>query len=335
MSCDEGAIERIAVSDQAPHVAVEAAIHLTRYGFVQTLCPERRVLDVACGEGYGSYLMGKRWRAHSVVGVDISHSAIASARTNFPADNVDFRAMPIADIVNAFDQDSFDLAVCLETLEHVEDPVNLLEVLRRVVTGNGFIVISCPNDHWYYPRDSDSNPYHVRKYSELEFRDLTESVLGPASAWYRGAPVSGFINVPTDLPVGTSRLGGLLMRLDSDVISVVPPDQYLSEFNVAYFLGVWGPPEVFPEIRISGSIFPTPMDSTDVGIWRQASLVAEEHQRALLSQASLIDERDAYIKHLEQLVRESGLARSKPTAWIRSAVSRIVVRSRGGSAGGV
>ena len=76
-------IERLTFDGSAPYSALEAAIHLNRYLVVRGLCRGRRVLDIACGEGYGSFLMTDVWGASSVAGVDISHEAIDNARRLF------------------------------------------------------------------------------------------------------------------------------------------------------------------------------------------------------------------------------------------------------------
>ena len=62
--------------------------HWHRYAFAAQVIQDKRVLDLACGEGYGSALLGKKNR--SVVGVDLDGEAIAHARARYGADNVRF-----------------------------------------------------------------------------------------------------------------------------------------------------------------------------------------------------------------------------------------------------
>ncbi|HET8995122.1 MAG TPA: methyltransferase domain-containing protein, partial [Acetobacteraceae bacterium] len=72
------ATERLHMSGEQPYHGFEAAAHVARYALLRPACAQRRVLDIACGEGYGSALLAG-WGARSVVGVDISAAAIASA----------------------------------------------------------------------------------------------------------------------------------------------------------------------------------------------------------------------------------------------------------------
>src|SRR5215472_8753793 len=66
-----------------------AAEHLVRYHALRELVAGKRVLDVACGEGYGSYLLAT-WGAARVVGVDIAPDAIEVARRIFPHHNISY-----------------------------------------------------------------------------------------------------------------------------------------------------------------------------------------------------------------------------------------------------
>src|SRR3546814_2694630 len=76
-----------------------------------------RVLDAACGEGFGSALLA-RAGAHSVLGVDIADSAITHARSRYGAQPVLSFARADVCALDAFPDNSFDLIVSFETLEH-------------------------------------------------------------------------------------------------------------------------------------------------------------------------------------------------------------------------
>ena len=76
-------MERLGFEGGAGHSAIELGIHVARYSVVAELCRGRRVLDVACGEGFGSHLMVTRWGAASVHAVDVSAAALAQARALF------------------------------------------------------------------------------------------------------------------------------------------------------------------------------------------------------------------------------------------------------------
>lgn len=68
-------MERLNFGGMEAYNAVEACIHLNRYAMAKSFCTGKRVLDAACGEGYGSFLM-KKWGASEVFGIDIDCETI-------------------------------------------------------------------------------------------------------------------------------------------------------------------------------------------------------------------------------------------------------------------
>ncbi|WP_431269965.1 class I SAM-dependent methyltransferase [Dankookia sp. P2] len=128
--------------------------------------------------------------AAAVLGIDASAEAVVAAAANFPHSGLQLMAGDAAALDGLLGDAQFDLIVSLETIEHLGDPVGFLQALRRRCAPGGTIILSCPNDHWYYP-PNQQNPYHVRKYSFAEFRALAEECLGTADAWSFGtAPPS-------------------------------------------------------------------------------------------------------------------------------------------------
>ena len=158
--------------------------HWHRYHFVAPLVAGREVLDIACGEGYGSALIARH--AARVTGADIAPAAIAHARTRYAArPNLDFReadcaALPFADA-------SFDVVVSFETLEHIAPQDAFLDEVRRVLRPGGFVVLSCPNKAEYSDQRDHVNEFHVR---EL-YRDELVALIGarfPHASWYGQRP---------------------------------------------------------------------------------------------------------------------------------------------------
>ena len=150
--------------------AMYAAEHMARYAMLAPFVRGKRVLDIACGEGYGSWFL-KEWGAREVIGVDISADAIAVAKKRFSKKGVSFLAGDACRAQDFLAHASFDLIVSFETIEHVEDPQAFLTGLRSLASLEAGIFISCPNDHIAMAADQ-SNPYHLRKYTFEEFRDL-------------------------------------------------------------------------------------------------------------------------------------------------------------------
>jgi SAM-dependent methyltransferase len=151
--------------------------HYHRYAFAGDLVRGRKVLDAACGEGYGSALLARS--AASVTGVDISEASIEHARGRYRAPHLEFRS---ADCLNLpFDDDSFESIVSFETLEHLADHDSLLREFRRVLAPDGFLLLSSPDKAEYSDRQQQRNEFHVR---EL-YRDELEALIGSHFPAYR------------------------------------------------------------------------------------------------------------------------------------------------------
>lgn len=142
--------------------------HLHRYVFARDLVRGKRVLDAACGEGYGSAILART--ADSVVGVDISAQSIEHARARYAVENLDFRAADCLQL--PFEDDTFDAVVSFETLEHLEDHDGLLREFRRVLAPDGFLLLSSPDKAVYTDQQQNRNEFHVRELYRNEFEAL-------------------------------------------------------------------------------------------------------------------------------------------------------------------
>ncbi len=144
--------------------------HWHRYAFALHFAEGKRVLDAACGEGYGSALLARR--AASVTGVDIDRASIEHARARYAAGG-DRLAFQSAD-VTALDLPpaSFDLIVSFETLEHVQAQEQMLAGFARLLKPDGLLLISSPDKATYTDAQGHANPYHVRELYRDEFQAL-------------------------------------------------------------------------------------------------------------------------------------------------------------------
>lgn len=270
-------MERLGCGDEAAYSAIEAAIHLNRYLLAKPYCAGKRVLDVACGEGYGGYMLAERWGAEHVVAVDVSAEALATARDKFASPRITYQVGDAQALMETFEADSFDLVVSFETIEHVPDPRALLQGIQHVLRPGGVVLISCPNDWWYYPTEDQGNPYHQRKYTFDEFRELAEAVLGPPGAYLLGTPAQGFVNLP--LNSNLIRQRGLpadaLVQARAATETLVPlTPAPISSQSCSFFVGLWGATPSADDVSLS--VYPTDMS---------ASWFGEEHNAWLLKQA--------------------------------------------------
>ena len=114
--------------------------HWHRYVVARRFCEAKTVLDVACGEGYGSAMLARS--AASVTGVDISEASIEHARRRYRAPHLEFRS---ADCLNLpFDYDSFDSIVSFETLEHLAD--HPLAAIGNHTTDHAILTVETPEE---------------------------------------------------------------------------------------------------------------------------------------------------------------------------------------------
>ena len=145
--------------------------HFHRYALAARWCTNMRILDAACGEGYGSALLARS--SANVMGVDISEKAIRHARQRYgQVDGLDFQQADCIDL--PFSDNEFDRVVSFETLEHLEEQDQLLTEFRRVLKPDGFLVLSSPDKAMYSDAQGTVNEYHVR---EL-YRDELETLIG-------------------------------------------------------------------------------------------------------------------------------------------------------------
>ena len=147
--------------------------HLAVYEWIAARVDGNRVLDMACGEGYGSKVLAGT--AHSVIGIDANPDAYEHARLRYLAANLSFaRGM----VENYGDPGSFDAVVFLQTIEHVFDPVAVLGHLRSLLRPGGVVYVSTPNVLTLAPPGAakSENPWHLKEYRAEEFRALCGAV---------------------------------------------------------------------------------------------------------------------------------------------------------------
>jgi len=143
--------------------------HLVVYEWIAARSEGRRVVDMACGEGYGSDVLARS--AAAVVGVDANPEAHEHARLRYPRPNLRFER----DLVEGF-AEPCDAVVFLQTIEHVQDAGAILEHFKSMLEPGGVAYVSTPNLLTLAPpgAEKSDNPWHVHEYRAEEFRALCE-----------------------------------------------------------------------------------------------------------------------------------------------------------------
>jgi len=186
--------------------------HWHRYCLVRPLARGLTVLDAACGEGYGSFLLSAT--AREVVGVDISAEAIAHAGARYAAANLRFArgscsALPLADA-------SVDLVVSFETIEHLAEQEPMLAEFRRVLRPDGVLVISSPNQPVYSGTEPGANEFHVRELTRDELAALLAPGF-PRQRWY-GQRIVAHSALWSEQGASTAPREGTLLALAGDEV---------------------------------------------------------------------------------------------------------------------
>ncbi|MEP6938866.1 MAG: class I SAM-dependent methyltransferase [Rudaea sp.] len=134
--------------------------HWHRYAFARPFAAGRRVVDAACGEGYGSALLAQG--AREVVGVDISTQAVEHARKRYAGtDNLRFEQGDCTQL--ELPDAAYDLVVSFETLEHVAAQEALIAGFARILSADGVLIVSSPDKHAYSDVSGFRNEFHVRE----------------------------------------------------------------------------------------------------------------------------------------------------------------------------
>jgi 2-polyprenyl-3-methyl-5-hydroxy-6-metoxy-1,4-benzoquinol methylase len=140
-------------------------LHLERYEFAAGLASTGRLLDIACGVGYGTRLVTDRCpELDEGLGIDRSEEAIAHARATYANARTRYRS---GDAMTFADEAGFDVIVSLETLEHLPRPDAFLARLAPMLRPGGVLVASVPTTP-----SVDFNPHHLHDFTERSLRRL-------------------------------------------------------------------------------------------------------------------------------------------------------------------
>ncbi|MHB8242449.1 MAG: class I SAM-dependent methyltransferase [Solirubrobacteraceae bacterium] len=124
-----------------------------------------RILDAGCGSGRN---MVELARYGSVTGIELSETSVALARNRNAGEVVagSVLEMPFAD-------ESFDLVVSLDVIEHLEDDLGALRELRRTVAPGGSLLVTVPAYQWLWSGHDEINHHH-RRYTRRSLQRVAE-----------------------------------------------------------------------------------------------------------------------------------------------------------------
>lgn len=157
--------------------------HLHRYAITLEFISNKVVLDIASGEGYGSYLMSKK--AQSVFGVDIDGITVENALKKYKNANLKYLQGGANNI--PFEDKSMDVVVSFETIEHHDQHDEMFAEIKRVLKPNGLLIMSSPDKKYYSDKTGYINKFHIKELYFEEFKSLAQNYFNHTSFYFQKA----------------------------------------------------------------------------------------------------------------------------------------------------
>jgi 2-polyprenyl-3-methyl-5-hydroxy-6-metoxy-1,4-benzoquinol methylase len=166
--------------------------HQHRYLLASQIVENKTILDIASGEGYGSNILSKL--ATHVYGVDIDAQTIEHAKKRYSKDNITFLTGDCTNI--PLDNDSIDVVISFEILEHVTEHDKMLTEIKRILRKDGILVISTPF------KDDKSNiqpKFHLKELYRHEFNDLLSKYFNNINIYWQDLVYASVISLDNNL----------------------------------------------------------------------------------------------------------------------------------------
>ena len=154
------AVERVDINEQGSPWHEE---HLSRYVYATKYFSGKRVLDIACGTGFGSKYIAQQSPAF-LYSADVSEEALSMTKSKLESETVNFEVGFQNGTKTTFPDNNFDTIISIETIEHIDDDLSFLKELNRILAPKGTLILSTPNGLITNPDQGiPSNKFHVRE----------------------------------------------------------------------------------------------------------------------------------------------------------------------------
>jgi ubiquinone/menaquinone biosynthesis C-methylase UbiE len=213
--------------------------HIHRYALAMDFIENKTVLDIACGNGYGSSLMSEK--ATTVYGVDIDQETVEKAKKSYLKKNLNFLTgsadkIPLAD-------ESVDVVVSFETIEHHDKHDEMMVEIKRVLKKDGLLIISTPDKLYYTDyRKKFQNEFHVKELYKNEFSALItnyfKNSLLLTQKYYHGSSVIEEDNGTNEIVIHS----GSYEQVEKDIadplfLVIIASDNEVKKINPSVFNG--------------------------------------------------------------------------------------------------
>jgi 2-polyprenyl-3-methyl-5-hydroxy-6-metoxy-1,4-benzoquinol methylase len=141
--------------------------HLERYHYTKAFTKNKKVLDIACGCGYGSYIIVNEGEAAEVFGVDLDNDSIRYANHRFSNEKIKRK---VGDAQEFIEDCAYEIIVSFETIEHLPKYERFLQNMAITLKKDGYFFVSTPIVH--KTSTECKNPFHVIEWSFEDFQTL-------------------------------------------------------------------------------------------------------------------------------------------------------------------
>ena len=273
--------------------------HMQRYYSVVDLVKDKIVLDAACGEGYGTYLLSQN--AAHVTGLDISSEAIVHAKLTYVKENISFVQGSIENL--PLPDQSVDVVISFETIEHVDESAQkrFLQEIKRVLKSDGLLIMSTPDKYIYSERPKYKNSFHIREFYKNEYYEFLKQFFNKVDIYNQSFEVASFIlnnqsDVAKRIHIETNDHvvnGKYLIAVCSDhSISHVNLNTFIPEHQDKFFQMMQRIVSLQDEV-----------EERNAHIKHLDSVIFEKDQQIRLLQ-NHVEERNAHFKHLDNAIIE-------------------------------
>jgi len=184
--------------------------HINRYQFAKQFIKGKRVLDLGCGVGYGSDFLAVNG-AEEVVGIDISEEAINYAVSHYKRNNLSFQVDDCAKL--KLDDNSFDIVVCFELIEHLKNYEDLLRQTVRILKHDGILLISTPRK-----TERLHSEFHIHEFEVEEFSRLLRNYYKDIRLYFQNNCFASLI-IKKDSEIEKINISDILTLAPFDIVS--------------------------------------------------------------------------------------------------------------------
>ena len=155
--------------------------HLFAYEFAKSMIPENSfVLEVGCGEGYGTNLLSQHVK--KIIGLDIDKKTITHASKKYHSENCVFKVYDGVRI--PYNDNTFDAVISFQVIEHLQDDMHYVSEIYRVLRERGSFILTTPNRTFRLkPGQKPWNRFHVREYYPHELENTLKSKFLDVKVW--------------------------------------------------------------------------------------------------------------------------------------------------------